>query len=130
MLTVMDWRLLGEADPDAPEAAAGVTHPPPHPDELVCLDCPLPKCRQYSPKCINPRARAQHGHGEAANPRAFAHKLTDAQRREVRRRYQAGEHEVALAREYGLDRSTVHNIGEAIRGYAWLADPDSTRGRE
>ena len=39
-------------------------------------------------------------------------KLTDEQKAELRTRYAAGECRAAMAREYGIDRATVHRIGK------------------
>jgi len=40
-------------------------------------------------------------------------KLTDEQKTELRTRYAAGECRAAMAREYGIDRATVHRIGKS-----------------
>jgi len=40
-------------------------------------------------------------------------KLTDEQKAELGRRYEAGECRADLAREYGIDRATVHRICKA-----------------
>ena len=39
-------------------------------------------------------------------------KLTDEQKAELRTRYAAGECRAAMAREYGIDRATVHRIAK------------------
>lgn len=53
------------------------------------------------------------GYGGERNPSA---KLTEAQAREIRRRYANGERQVALALEFGVTQSAVSLI---VRGLTW-----------